>query len=202
MVYLIGFYMFQRSFWLGPSRCCITSHSLGQLSRTFLKIVYSEALRVLPWSSTFRCHMRSKKILSFESSYMTSYLTSIDTLSISYRFRDIRLQSFEGMTLTFDLQRSPKDKHISPFESSFVTSYLTSIDPFSLSRTVFEIFDFKFFRGWPLTFSGHLGWKTICHLKPHTWLPSLIQLTLSISYCFRDNRFPGVDLDLEPLKVT
>ena len=33
-------------------------------------------------------------------------------LSISYRFRDIRLQSFKGLTLNFDLQRSSEIKNI------------------------------------------------------------------------------------------
>ena len=38
---------------------------------------------------------------------MTSYLTSYGHhLSISYRSRDIRLQSFQGLTLTFDPLRS------------------------------------------------------------------------------------------------
>ena len=33
-------------------------------------------------------------------------------LSISYRFRDMGLQSFEGLTLTFDLWRSSEVKNI------------------------------------------------------------------------------------------
>ena len=78
-------------------------------------------------------------------------------LSISYGFRDIRLQSFKGLTLTFDFQRSPEVEKISLFESPYMISYLTSIDIFSLSRTVFEIFDLKCFKvwTWPLTFRGH-----------------------------------------------
>ena len=77
-------------------------------------------------------------------------------LSISYRFRDIRLQSFQGLTLTFGGHL--RSNIFSPFESPYMTSYLTPIDTFSLSRTVFEIFDFKVFRvwPWPLTFRGHL----------------------------------------------
>ena len=83
-------------------------------------------------------------------------------LSISYRFRDIRLLKFLG----FDLDLWPLGGHLrlkifSPFESPCMTSYLTSIDIFSLSRTVFEIFDFEDFKvwPWPLTFRGHLGSK-------------------------------------------
>ena len=46
-----------------------------------------------------------EKIILFEGPYMTSYLTSMDTmdLSISYRYRYIRLQIVEGLTLTFGL---------------------------------------------------------------------------------------------------
>ena len=76
-----------------------------------------------------------EKIILFESSYMTSYLTSIDTmhLSILYRFRVIRLQNFQDLTLTFDLRRSSGVEKIILFESSYMTSYLTSIDTTELS---------------------------------------------------------------------
>ena len=139
---------------------------------------------------TFRGHLRSKIFPPFESPYMNSYLTSIDTfslscpvfeifdfkvwvwmwmwmytgikvflnffrkpihdsisyfywhfLSISNRFWDIWLQSFQGLTLTF--RGHLRSKIFPPFESSYMNSYLTSIDTFSLSCPVFEIFDFK-----------------------------------------------------------
>ena len=134
---------------------------LSYFYRHFLSISYRfeifdfKGFRVWHWPSTFRGHLGSKKITPFESPYMTSYLTSIDTfflsrtvfeifdfkvfsvwpwpltfrghliskisstirtfipdflsnfyrhfLSISYRFRDIRLQSFQCLTLTFEL---------------------------------------------------------------------------------------------------
>ena len=38
---------------------------------------------VWPWPSTFRGHLGSKIFSLFESPYMTSYLTSIDTFSLS-----------------------------------------------------------------------------------------------------------------------
>ena len=67
-------------------------------------------------------------------------------LSISYRFRDIRLQSFKGMTLkpqmTFDPKGHLGSKKLLPFERQYMTSHLTSMDTISLSRTSFEIFDF------------------------------------------------------------
>ena len=62
-------------------------------------------------------------------------------LSISNRFWDIRLQSFQGLTLTF--RGHLRSKIFPPFESPYMNSYLTSIDTFSLSCPVFEIFDFK-----------------------------------------------------------
>ena len=107
---------------------------------------------------------------------MTSYLTSIDTFSLSRTVFDIfpirkpmhdlpfsrySTSKFPG----FDLDVWPLEvtwgQQYFPFESPCMTSYLTSIVTFSLSRTVFEIFDFKVFRVWPwsLTFRGHLGSK-------------------------------------------
>ena len=198
----------------------LTSIDTFSLSRTVFDIFDFEVFRVWPWLLTFEDHWWSNILSLFESPYMTSYLTSIDTFalsrtvfeifefkvfrvwpwpltfrghqrskvfwpsevtrgqkkfiirkpihdflsnfywhfrSISYRFRDIQLQSFQGLTLTFDLWRSPGVKIFSPFESSCMTSYLTSIDISSLSRTVSEIFDFEVFWvwPWPLTFRGH-----------------------------------------------
>ena len=62
-------------------------------------------------------------------------------LSISNRFWDIRLHSFQGLTLTF--RGHLRSKIFPPFESPYMNSYLTFIDTFSLSCPVFEIFDFK-----------------------------------------------------------
>ena len=89
---------------------------------------------------------------------MTSYLTSIDTFSLScsvfkiFDFKDIRVWPWP---LTF--RGHPRSIIFPPFGSPYMTSYSTPIDTFSLSRTVFEIFDFKVFRvwPWPLTFRGH-----------------------------------------------
>ena len=152
-------------------------------SRTVFGIFDFTVFRVRPWSLTFRGHPRSKIFLPFESPYMTSYRTSIDTfylvpflrystskflgidldlwalevtwdkniftirrpihdfllnsfwhfLSISYHFRDIRLQRFWGLTFRGQLG----SKIFLPFESLHMTSYLTSIDTSTLSCTVF-----------------------------------------------------------------
>ena len=166
----------------------LTSIDTFSLSRTVFDIFDFKVFRV--WPLTFRGHQRSKIFSPFESPYMTSYLTSIDTCSLYRTVFEIldfkvlsvwpwpltfegRLQSLKGLTLTFDLWRSPEFKKISLFESPYMTSYLTSIDTFSLSRTVFEIFDFKFFKvwPWPLTFWGHQRSKKFRHSKAYIWLP-------------------------------
>ena len=197
---------------------CLSSIDTFSLSRTVFGIYDFKVFRV--WPLNFEGYHRSKIFSPFESPCMTSYLTSIDTfylVSFSrystskclgfdldlwplkvtrsqkyYHFskahtrlpilfplilslnlvRFSRYQSFQGLTLTFELWRSPEVKKNSPFERPYMTSYLTSIDTL-LSRIDFEIFDFKCFRVWfwPLTFSGHLGSKFCYYSKDHTWLP-------------------------------
>ena len=90
----------------------LTSIDTFSLSRMVPEIFDFKVFRVWPWPLTFEGHQRSIFFSPFESPYMISYLTSIDTFSISYRFRDIGLQSFEGLTLTFDLWRSSEVKNI------------------------------------------------------------------------------------------
>ena len=68
-------------------------HSFS-ISYGFRDIRIQTFFRVWPWPLTFRGHWRTKICLPFETPCMTLYLTSVDTLSILYRFRDIRLQSF------------------------------------------------------------------------------------------------------------
>ena len=95
----------------------------------------------------------------FESPYMTSYLTSIDTFSLSrtvYEIFDFKVSMGRSWPLTF--KSNLTSKIVMPYECPYMISYPTSIDTFSLSRTVFEIIDFKVSRvyPWPLTFRGHL----------------------------------------------
>ena len=78
------------------------------LSRTVFKIFDFKVFRVWPSPLTSKGHLGSTKLLQFERPYMTSYSTSMDTISLSrtvfdiYIYRYIRLTSFEGLTLTFD----------------------------------------------------------------------------------------------------
>ena len=93
---------------------------------------------------------------------MTSYLTSIDTFSLSrtvFEIFDFKVSRVWPWPFIF--RGHLRWKIFSPFGSLYMISYLTSIDTFSLSRTVFEIFDFKVFEGWPwlLTFRGDLRSK-------------------------------------------
>ena len=132
------------------------------LSRTVFEIFDFKVFRVWPWPLTFEGYLRSKIFLPFESPYMTSYLTSIDTSSLSrtvFQIFDFKVFRVWPWPLTF--KSHLRSKIFMPFESPYMTSYLNSIDTFSLSRTVFEIFDFKICRvwPWPLTFKGHLRSK-------------------------------------------
>ena len=136
----------------------LTSIGTCSLSRTVFEIFDFKVFRVWPWPLIFRGHPRSKIFPLFESPYMTSYLTSIDTFSLSrtvFEIFDFKVFRVWPWPLTF--RGHPRPKIFSLFENPYMTSYLTSIDTFSLSRTVFETFDFKVFRvwPWPLTFRGH-----------------------------------------------
>ena len=136
----------------------LTSIDTFSLSRTVSEIFDFKVFRVWPWPLTFRGHQRTKICLSFESPYMTSYLTSIDTFSLSRTvFEIFNFKVFRVWPRPLTFRGHLRSKIFSPFESPYLTSYLTSIDTFSQSRTVFEIFDFKIFRvwPWPLTFRGH-----------------------------------------------
>ena len=65
---------------------------------------------------------------------MTSYLTSIDTFSLSHT--GFEIFDFKFLGSDFDLRGHLRSKIFSPFESPYKTSYLTSIGTFSLSHTV------------------------------------------------------------------
>ena len=119
-------------------------------------------------------------------------------LSISNRFWDIWLQSFQGLALT--VRGHSGSKIFSPFESPYMTSYLTSIDTSSLSRTVFEIFDLAVFQGLTLTFRGHLRSKIFPLFKSPYMISYLTAIdTFSLSHTvfeIFDFKVAGFDLDL------
>ena len=144
--------------------CYLTLMDNISLSRTIFEIFDLNVFRVWPWPLTPKSHLGSKKFILFESPYMTSYLTSMDNISLSrtvFEIFDFKVFRVWPWPLT------PKghlgSKKVLPFESPYMTSYLTSMDNISLSRTIFEIFDFKGFRvwPWPLTPKSHLESKIL-----------------------------------------
>ena len=140
----------------------LTSIDNFSLSRIVFEIFEFKHFRVWPWLLAFRGHLRSSISIPFESPYMTSYLTSIDTFSLSCTvFEKFYFKLFRVWPWPLTFRGHLRSKFFIPVESPYMTSYVTSIDTFSLSRTVFEIFNFKLFRvwPWPLTSKGHLGSK-------------------------------------------
>ena len=95
-------------------------------------------------------------------------------LTISYRFRDIRLWNFQGLTLTFDLWSSPGVKNIFTiqkpiyvFLSNFFWHFL------SISYRFLDI-RFQSVQCLTLTFEPlEITWdqKYFHHSKAHAWLP-------------------------------
>ena len=81
---------------------------------------------------------------------MTSYLTSIDTISLSRTIFEIfDFEVFRVLPRPLTSEGHLRSKNCIQFERPYMTSYLTAMDTLlsiSLSRTVFEIFDFKVFR--------------------------------------------------------
>ena len=155
------------------------------LSRTVLEIFDFEVFRVWPWSLTHEGHLGSKKFIPFERPNMTSYLTSMDTISLSHTvFEIFDLKVFRVWPWPLTPKGHLGSKKLIPFERPYMTSYLTSMDTISLSCTVFEIFDFKVFRvwPWPLTPEGHPGFKNCIPLeRPYmtSYLTSMDTISLS-----------------------
>ena len=134
------------------------------LSLTVFEIFDFKFFRVWPWLLTPKGHLGSKNFILFESPYMTSFLTSMDTISLSLTvFEIFDFKIFWVWPWSMTPEGHLGSKNFILFESSYMTSYLTSMDTISLSLTVFKIFDFKIFRvwPWPLTPKGHLGTKNV-----------------------------------------
>ena len=163
----------------------LTSIDTFSLSRTVFEIFDVKLFRVWPWPLPSKGHPRSKCVILFESPYMTSYLTSIDTFSLSrtvFEIFDFKRFWVWPWPLTF--KDHPKSKLFIPFKSPYMNSYLTSIDTFSLSRNVFEIFDFTLCRvwPWPLTSKSHPRSKCVIPFESPwvtSYLPSIDTLSLS-----------------------
>ena len=163
------------------------------LSRAVFEIFDFKVFRVWPWPLPLKVIWGQKKFIPFESPYMTSYLTSMDNISLSRTvFEIFDFEVFRVWPWPLTPKGHPGSKNSIPFESPYMNSYLTSMDNISLSRTVSEIFDFKVFRvwPWPLTPKGHLGSNKIYTVRKSIYdlLFDFYGQHLSISYRFRDIR--------------
>ena len=155
------------------------------LSPTVFEILDFKVFRVWPWPLTPESHLGSKNFIPFESPYMTSYLTSMDNISLSRTvFEIFDVKVFRVWPWPLTPKGHLRSKIIIPFERPYMTSYWTPMNNISLSRTVLEIFDFKVFRvwPWPLTPESHLGSKKIIPFEsPYmtSYLTSMDNISLS-----------------------
>ena len=182
----------------------LTTMDTISLSRTVLEIFDFKVFRVWPWSLTHENHLGSINAILFESPYMTSYLTSMDTISLSCTVLEIfdikvfRVWLWSHLTPEGHLGSTK----IIPFESPYMTSYLISLDKISPSGTVFEIFNFKVLRvwPWPLTPKSHLGPNIFIPFEsPYmtSYLTSMDTISLSRTVLeILTSKFLGFDLDL------
>ena len=99
----------------------LTSIGTFSLSRTVFEISDFKVFRVWPWPLTFRGHLRSNIGSPFESPYMTSYLTPIDTFSLSrtvFEIFDFKVFRVWLWPLTF--RGHLRSNICSPFESPYM----------------------------------------------------------------------------------
>ena len=145
------------------------------------------------WPLTFKGQLGSKIFSSFESSYTTSFQTSIDAFSPSrtvLEIFDFKIFGVWPWLLNF---AGYLGLNIFPsYESTYITPYQTSFDTFSLSCTVFNIFGFKNFWGLTLTFDLQClhEFSDIfpIHWLIHDFLSNSYRHFLSISIRIRDFR--------------
>jgi len=149
----------------------LTSMYNISLSRTVFEIFDVKVFRVWPWASTPKGHLRSKKFIPFESPSMTSYLTSMDNISLSRTvFEIFDFKAFRVWPWPLTPKSHLGSKNFIPFERPYMISYLTSMNTIPLSRTVLEIMPVKILNPeqnggfWP--FKGQ-GQRSIffCHRK-------------------------------------
>ena len=191
----------------------LTSIDTFSLSRTVPEIFDFKMFRVRRRLSTLKDHVRSRIFLPFESPYMTSYLTSIDTFSLSHTVPEMfDFKVFRVRSWLSTLKGHVRSKMFVPFERPYMTSYLTPINTFSLSRTVPEIFNFKMFRVRPRlsTLKDHVRSKIFSPFES-TYMTSYLtfidtfSLSCTVTEIF-DFEILGFDFDLwpwiRPLKVT
>ena len=85
-------------------------------------------IKVWPWHLTFKGHLRLNIFSPFESPYMTSYLISIDTFSLSHTvFEIFDFKVFRVWPWPLNFRGHLRSKIFSPFESSYMILYPTSV---------------------------------------------------------------------------
>ena len=157
--------------------CCSKAHII---------ICYSifDCMVFRVWPLTYESHLRSKKIYySRDVPYMTSYWTSMDTISLSSSNFDIfDFKVFRVWPRLLTPEDHLGSKKFTLFESPNMTFYLTSIGNISLPRPVFEIFDFKVIMVWSLTLEAHVGSKVFILYESSymtSYLTSMDNISLS-----------------------
>ena len=187
----------------------LTSFDNFSSSRTVFEFFDFKILGVWPWSLTIEDHIGWIEFSPFESPYMTSYLTSFDTFSLSRTvFEIFHYKIFGVWPWPLNFRGHLRSKIFPPFESTHTTFYSTSIDNLSSSRAVFEFFEFKILgvRPWPLTIKDHLGWNEFSSFEsPYltSYLTPFDTFSLSSTvFEIFDIKVFGVDLDLWSVMFT
>ena len=201
----------------------LTSMDTISLSRTVFEIFDFKVFRVWPWPLTPKDHLGSKKILPFGRPYMTSYLTSMDTISLSrtvfeiFDFKVFRVRPWpfprwplgvkgQGQTLKTlksNISKTVRDNEMVSIDFPIWLLWTPSLYlvPFSrYSTSKFLGFDLDL---WPLKIIW--GQKKFYHSEGHIWLPIWLLWTPSrylVPFSrYSTSKFLGFDLDLWPLKV-
>ena len=143
------------------------------------------------WPLTFVT--RGQKYFRHSKAHTTSYLTFIDILSISYRFRNIPLQSFQGLTLTFDLAVTWGQRISAIWKP--ICDFLQFLLTFSLSYRFRDI-QLRSFQGLTLTTFRTWGQKYFRHLKNMTSYLTCWHFLLLPFSRYSILQFLGFDLDL------
>ena len=178
------------------------------LSRTVFEIFDFKVLRVWPWPLTPKGHLGSKTFMPFERPYMTSYLTHMDTISLSRTvFEIFDLKAFRVWPWLLPLKVIWGQKNSYHLKSRIwlpiwliwtIFPYLVPFSRYSTSN--FLGFDLDL---WPIKVIW--GQKNLCHSKGHIWLPIWLIWTPSpylVPFSrYSTSKFSGFDLDLWPLKV-
>ena len=175
----------------------------------FSRYSTSKFSRVWPWPLT---PLRSSGVKTFYTILKPIYDFLFDFyghhLSILYRSRYIRLQSFQGLTLTFDPLKVIWGQNILYYSKAPIWHPIWLLWTSSLYLVPFSRYSTSKFLGfdldlWPLKVIW--GQKSLYHLKAHIWLPIWLLWTPSLYLVpfsiYSTSKFSGFDLDRWPLKV-